>query len=238
MIKEAIEKIQALTRKADGPFTGKDGKEYISAQYERLYDDPRPDPLKIYSLDGLKDYLSENVDKLEMDKLIIHVVDHETVFLLTDVHGEKNERHKIMEVRLDGNEFAFDRFVPQEKFIISVKSLFQHTEDMDLILHHTAKVSTESAVLTHDDGVTQQVQVKQGIKGALVEANDLKSIVTLKPYRTFREVEQVESEFLFRMRTGDGVECALFEADGGTWKNKARQKTAEYLKDTGVSIIA
>lgn len=58
------------------------------------------------------------------------------------------------------------------------------------------------------------------------------SPVTLKPYRTFTEVEQPESQFVFRMKEDkyDGVQCALFEADGGAWKLGAMEYIKEYLE--------
>ena len=44
--------------------------------------------------------------------------------------------------------------------------------------------------------------------------------VTLRPFRTFIEVEQPESKFIFRMR--EGGRCAIFEADGahGSWRRR------------------
>ena len=62
----------------------------------------------------------------------------------------------------------------------------------------------------------------------------------LKPYRTFVEVEQPESKFVFRMQTGP--EMALFEADGGAWRIQAMKNIKEYLekelKAFEISIIA
>lgn len=56
----------------------------------------------------------------------------------------------------------------------------------------------------------------------------VKPIVQLKPYRTFIEIDQPESEFLLRLH--DGMKVALYEADGGAWKLQARTNIAEYLK--------
>ncbi|MEB9776454.1 hypothetical protein P4K25_31445, partial [Bacillus cereus] len=53
--------------------------------------------------------------------------------------------------------------------------------------------------------------------------------VQLSPYRTFVEVEQPESKFVFRMR--EGARCGLFEADGGAWKLEAMNNIKEYLKE-------
>jgi hypothetical protein len=68
----------------------------------------------------------------------------------------------------------------------------------------------------------------------LKTAEKIRARVTLAPYRTFREVEQPRSEFLFRLRNKapDNLpECALFEADGGRWKLDAMLTIKEWLKD-------
>lgn len=59
------------------------------------------------------------------------------------------------------------------------------------------------------------------------------SPVRLKPYRTFTEVDQPESNFVFRMKEDkyEGVQCALFEADGGAWKLHAMESIQEYLEE-------
>ena len=79
--------------------------------------------------------------------------------------------------------------------------------------------------------MTQKATIKTGIStvGDAIVPNP----VTLRPFRTFVEVEQPESSFVFRMRQGDGrgVECAVYEADGGAWKNEAMESVKEYLKE-------
>ena len=51
--------------------------------------------------------------------------------------------------------------------------------------------------------------------------------VELAPYRTFLEVEQPSSSFIFRMK--NGPRGAIFEADGGAWRNQAILNIKEYL---------
>jgi hypothetical protein len=65
----------------------------------------------------------------------------------------------------------------------------------------------------------------------------------LSPYRTFRELNQPESAFIFRMRgggEGKAPQCALFEADGGKWKLDAVQAIKLWLADfcPGIASIA
>ena len=69
------------------------------------------------------------------------------------------------------------------------------------------------------------VTIKTGI--ASVGEAEVPNPVTLAPYRTFPEIEQVESKFIFRMK--EGPLAAIFEADGGAWKNEAMKRIKEYL---------
>ena len=56
---------------------------------------------------------------------------------------------------------------------------------------------------------------------------------------------QIQSEFLFRMKLVDTengvVGCALFEADGGRWRNEAVNAIRDFLKESlpaDLAIIA
>jgi hypothetical protein len=91
-------------------------------------------------------------------------------------------------------------------------------------------ISVEEVRNFSDDGVSQQVTGKVGI-------NKLADIpvpnpVVLKPFRTFIEVEQPASKFIFRLHEGrTGLEAALFEGDGGAWKREAMLTVKYYLED-------
>lgn len=61
---------------------------------------------------------------------------------------------------------------------------------------HYDTMTIENSVSTNDNGVTQTVEARQGVAlNALIE---IKPRVMLRPFRTFLEVEQPESEFLLR----------------------------------------
>ena len=65
-----------------------------------------------------------------------------------------------------------------------------------------------------------------------------RACVTLKPFRTFREIEQPESEFILRYQNRNGIEAALFEGDGGCWKLDAILRIKEWLSDkTEIPVI-
>lgn len=54
--------------------------------------------------------------------------------------------------------------------------------------------------------------------------------VTLVPYRTFLEVKQPPSEFVFRIRDDRGEPVfKIVEAEGGLWRNEAMNNIKQYL---------
>lgn len=89
------------------------------------------------------------------------------------------------------------------------------------------------SVSTNDNGVTQTVEARQGVAlNALVE---VKPRVLLRPFRTFLEVEQPESEFLLRVHPEEGI--GFFEADGGIWKLEAKKNIADYFNTNLADLI-
>ena len=91
------------------------------------------------------------------------------------------------------------------------------TNDVDYILSLLSHMSVDQSVKSDDNGVTQTVQVRKGV--SFVENQRVRPIVKLAPYRTFQEVSQPESEFVFRVY--DDRSISLTAADGGMWKMEA-----------------
>ena len=82
--------------------------------------------------------------------------------------------------------------------------------------------------------------MKTGISSKAVKA--LPNPVTLRPYRTFTEVEQPASSFIFRCRQSgdDGVQFMLAEADGGAWRAEAMKNLKAFMEQAvpGLNVIA
>ena len=127
-------------------------------------------------------------------------------------------------------EFRYGSYMDHESFLIALQSKFIPNDDRELLMKFAGTVENGSLAQYGDDGVTQKATIKTGIasKGDVIVPNP----VTLRPFRTFVEVEQPESAFVFRMREGGrgDIECAIFEADGGAWKNAAMKGIKEYLQ--------
>ena len=114
-----------------------------------------------------------------------------------------------------------------EEAMVALRSKFQHTDDVDYILGLIGRMDVNQQISSEDNGVTQTVQVRSGV--SFVENQQVRPIVSLAPYRTFQEVLQPESDFVFRVDQDRNV--SLTEADGGMWKLAARNAVKTYLKD-------
>lgn len=127
-------------------------------------------------------------------------------------------------------QFQTGRKYSHETMMIMLRSQFQPSEDREYLLKLLSSVTSEATVKSEDNGLGQQVSVNKGIRN--IQMEPVKSIVSLRPYRTFHEIEQPESEFLVRLSVEEdgGVSIALHEADGGMWQMDARRKIAAYLE--------
>ena len=210
-----------------------------------LYE-PKAAPICVATLTGFVDFVERNIDDLDLINSYIAVIDSpQDVVLSSTLLEQRREREHLLTASLDSDmkTFPFGTFMPQEEFIIKLHSLFEKKEgdDFDYVALMVSKIVQADTADTDDDGITQHVTVKRGISGALKDKGEIKPIVRLSPYRTFREIVQPESQFLLRLKTSDSgkVHAALFEAEGGAWRNEARLRIAAYLKEhIKVSVIA
>lgn len=165
-------------------------------------------------------YLDNTVQK------IIHVEDAGKVNLYSSVCNECMDRQKFMTAEWAGNKFPFGQFMDAEKFNILLQTCFMETDDLKVIQQVVGNLRDEAVQNYGDDGVSQSVTIRTGI--ATVGQVRVPSPAKLRPYRTFLEVEQPASLFILRMR--EGGQCALFEADGGLWRETARQNIRNYFE--------
>lgn len=226
MIKEALEYIVSL-RKPE--ITDIDGETYSDKALTRISYNPKADIIGMKTLTSLVEYIRSGIDTIP-DNMIVHVESPTKVELYSQLDYER-EREYMVKVVAEIPDFDFGRFMDHEKFLINMQSKFIENEDRALILKFAGTVESGTVAQYGDDGVTQKATVKTGIASksdALVP-----SVVNLKPFRTFLEVEQPSSNFIFRMKEDkyNGVQCAIFEADGGAWKAEAMNNIKSYLQE-------
>lgn len=204
------------------------GGKYVDKDVHRVDKELRASAIHMNTLTSLVDYLKAGVDSMA-DKMLVQVVSPTKVRVLSMLDADR-KREELVDVEAMIPDFEYGRYMGNERFIIALQSKFIDNDDRALLLQFAGTVKDESIVQYGDDGVTQKATIKTGITsvGDAVVPNPVK----LRPFRTFIEVEQPESAFVFRMRQaeGHGVECAIFEADGGAWKNAAMKSIKEYLQ--------
>lgn len=185
---------------------------------------PQVETLEVSNLTSLIDYCKSNFDNIQ-GKLLIQVVSPGEVKLLTPLDKDRNRQEILKAVVILPDNIFYRRFMDTESFNIMMQSAFVDNEDKAKILKFTGLIRDEAVKETGDTGVAQKVTIKTGV--ATVGEAEVPNPVTLAPFRTFPEVSQPESKFIFRMRSGP--EAALFEADGGAWKNEAMKRIKDYL---------
>lgn len=239
MIKEAINRILEL---AAPSFKEINNEIYCDRRITRVDRELRAEPVRMNTLSSLVEYVKHTHDFKDAPYMI-QVVSPTEVRLVSGLDSDR-QREVLAEVHAEIPEFPFGQFVEKEKFIIGVQSKFVGGEagedDKAVILAFAGNVKAGTVEKYGDDGVSQKAAVKRGVT-SLSEV-EVPSPCVLMPYRTFTEVPQPAGSFIFRVKDSErGVACALFEADGGAWKNAAKAAIREYLEEQlagGIMIIS
>lgn len=212
-------------------------------QLKQIHPDPLPPapPLipefRVQTLSGLVSLIKEGVDQ-EAD-LLVHIVDETTVNLVTKNVDAWMRRSILVACNaFEYQQFPFGRQMSQEDFIINFMTRFVADDSSDSDYSYVLRIAqglTSSVVSTSDDdGISQEVTVRQGIHGR--KPLEVKRRVKLAPFRTFTEVEQPSSDFLFRLHPQGTEErpavpfLSLHEADGSAWKKAAMDNIARFLE--------
>lgn len=205
------------------------GCTYTSKKVE-LVQDPLPAMLGFNTLSGFVDFVKQH----KPEEVMIHVKGHDEIYLRDLETDDTAQRAVIAKSSIEkhGATFKFGEHMDAETFIIGVQSRFVDNEHRANLLAAVGNISAESGVQVEDDGVSQKVAMRTGV--VMKSSAVLPKKLVLAPYRTFREIEQPSSEFLFRVRAqreGSPPWPGLFEADGGTWMLQAIQGIAKYMKE-------
>jgi len=228
MLKAFIEKI--LEQAVIEHYFTADGREFTSKKMVPV-EDPGFPLLKVNTLKGLVDYLKSGFDGEEIGcdptRVALHITSPTVVQAFLPVSGPWRERDQIITAKWDQMPFPFESWLSQEDFVIKLLAMFKQDEDLSQILDVAGKICCEDKAEIVDDGVTQAVTYQRGVKKESGKILPLRP--RLRPVRTFTEVEQPASEFVFRLRS-EPVMLALFEADMGAWEMVAKQNIKAYLE--------
>lgn len=188
-------------------------------------------PLKLHTLSGVVDYVEHNAERQDA-KLILHIINEGQIELVNSLDQYDN-RETLIESEAIVPDIPFDRFIPAEELIIMLQARFVNTPDREILMKVLGNLREENVTNASDDGISQAVTVKTGV--ASQENVKVPNPVVLQPYRTFAEIEQPASNFIFRMH--DGMLGSLIESDGGYWRNDAIQRIKAYFEAELVAYL-
>lgn len=192
----------------------------------------RPDCISVSGLDSICKLIRTELEKVGTT-IMVQVKSNDTVEVMTTYLSDFS-RNTLYRAKADAPGLRTG-FRGREVALIELRSLCIPNEGTAYLLDLLSRMTNENSVSTNDNGVTQTVEARQGV--ALNAVVEIKPRVMLRPFRTFLEVEQPESEFLLRVDPDEGI--GFFEADGGIWKLEAKKNIADYfLKNMGDLIDA
>ncbi|OME58196.1 hypothetical protein BSK59_08405 [Paenibacillus odorifer] len=221
MIKEALQYLIGLGKQE----TIRENGQTFSNQPLTLLRQPTPTALTVRSLSGFVDYLKSEYD--QPGALMVQIESPTKVTAFSSFNNDQ-VRKTYIEAEALLPTIRFGNWTDVEEFNIQLQSLFHPNDTRADLLRVVGNIKEEAVQSFGDDGVSQQVTAKTGV--ATVATVPVPNPATLLPYRTFIEVQQPESLFVFRMK--NGPYAALFEADGGAWKVEAMDTIKEYLQES------
>lgn len=192
--------------------------------------------------------LQEKLDK-ELEKVFDNILDLNTeakakrkvtITLTMSSNEERTVVDTVMDVKsklapqngvattiLVGRDYDTGRVHANElKSSVPGQMYFIDDADRGALLDFASALKIENGAEIEDNGVYQVATVKNGV--ASLAKGKVPNPVDLRPYRTFNEVEQPASKFVFRI--DKNAQMALFEADGKRWAQEAVGNIAAYLK--------
>ena len=221
MLAKLIDKIVSLKETKTFEING---QTYADASLTRIPPHvDRPDCITVSGLDGICKLIRTELEKVGT-VVMVQAKAHNEVEVMTTYLGDFS-RNILYRAKADAPGLRLG-FRAREIALIELRSLFIPNEGTEYLLDLLSKMTDENSVSTNDNGVTQTVEARQGI--ALNTRVAIKPRVNLRPFRTFLEVQQPESEFLIRVDANEGI--GLFEADGGIWKLEAKRNIAAYFE--------
>lgn len=227
-LKEALEYAVELANNEQKVLKLADERVYVDSNtfhFRELNPKRYPPVLQLSTLDSFIDYLKTDLDKLTNKRILVIVKDPQTVVALEEL-DDNEYRADLVTVDAMIPTIYFGKYENAADFNILLQSRFVNSDDREAVLSFASALKIEKGTDIIDDGVAQITTIKDGV-ASLAKAK-APNPVTLRPYRTFSEVKQPASQFIFRINSQG--QMALFEADGGQWRLEAVQTIAAYLK--------
>lgn len=233
MLKELLEAILELKRPE--VITNSKGDEYImTGEYNMIKPQPLNDAFSCSTLDGIIEYISKDIDErgdkdishTTTGRYIITIESPTTVTLRTGLTA-KGDRGVLVCANAVVPDIRYGVYCESDEFIIKLMSEYEQTDDLKAMIQLASHIVKDSSVDVSDDGMSQRVTLKKGV--ASVKRAEIQNPFNLTPFRTFTEISQPESKFLFRIK--DDGRCVLFKSGDTAWRNEAMSSIKAYLEN-------
>lgn len=235
LTKEALEFIQ---QSAEPHVINHMGYSYSDKVLYKIANYDYPDSIEVSTLRALADYMNSEIDGDLVSMFLVIIDSPQCVRLLSEVDDDMKRMH-LMTATACLPDIKFGRFIDRESFNIQLQSCFvgeqnsrhispEDLGDKEVLLEVISQIQAGTVAEYTDDGFAQKANLK---RGATIQAALIPNPVLLAPYRSFQEIAQVESEFIFRLQENGGeILCGLFPADGGAWEIEARKRVKAWFE--------
>lgn len=190
---------------------------------------PVPPCVITKTLASLVTYLDYAVDieNFTRKDSFIHIESPTEVTIKDDVNefGQRIERISASCSAVNGNIEG----ATQEQFLLHLQKNFVRDQELKDLLALCGNVTAETSNQVADDGVTQTVTKKSNT--SILEKAKVKNPWSLRPYRTFREIEQPAGEFILRINyRNDQPTFTLVDTANDAWTLKATADVKAHLE--------
>lgn len=218
-------------------------------------------PLELHSIESLLSYMEEYPDSFGFDPsdalqdhLTFVIVNAQMVDLVGDAHKVNGHTIRPTYARVTYDAQAIlplGKYMELEEFIVRAQLQFDAVDGNSTIEYEAPEISDYAALMKvvgnvregsvtkwNDDGVTQQVTIKNGL--ASMAAVPIKNPFHLSSHCTFTEVGSLSFPYLLRMKGQDGDQplVALFDLDEASKKATIRTRISRYIRSrTKVPVI-
>ena len=229
MIKEAMEWLKA-NASHESALTAEQMPLWSTREWKQL----KPclqDCMQLSTLSGIVDYQKKNLTEAEPKTLAYHVVSPHQVDLVLKELDPWGRRVVLASTK--ASDFVkstnwLGNYYDQEDFVVMAQERFSRDENQAKLVKVIGNITSDNTTELNDDGVTQRVSQRKGV--TLKSSSELPVPIELKAYRSFTELaEQPTCPYLVRVRGNQNPEIALFEVDGGKWKDVAMSMIYEHL---------
>lgn len=220
-LKEALQYITGLKAKSMEPkLVEIEGRTYCTdndlTRYHRF---PMASDIEVNTLTALVDYIKGKPEELR-ESSVIHVVSPTKVLLYSGLIDERN-RETLIDARAIVNEFSFDSYYDQERFLIELQANFVETDDLITIMQVAGNIKSGTTANYSDDGVSQKTTIKTGVELVIYgPCVNPKVLMNGYPYEVLTTLEKNEyliinsSEQTIMKYLSNGTIANLFDVRG------------------------